>query len=458
MDHGRRSVLGLALLGTVHSFAAAAAKRAGDAPARPRALPLDVTVQLERELAAIAADPSCELASLAVLAIRDGEISYEGEFGRRFIGQHGQPDKPVERDTLFRIASISKMMTTLGLLRLVEEGKLELDADVSAYLGFRLRNPHFPDTPILLRHLLTHTSSLRDDAGYSWGTDTAMKDVLVPGARLYGDGRMWATNAGPGAYFTYCNLGFGLAGTIMERVTDERFDRLMERLLLAPLGLHASYHPADLSPADLGKLATLYRKRTVDTEVWDPSGPWIAQADDYSKAPPTFPAGIEHYVTGANATPFSPTGGLRISARDLGVVMQMLMAGGVHEGTRILKKATLERMFSRQWTYDGHNGDTADGLLGAWGLGNEQFPDQLSNRTRLVEGGGFSAVGHLGDAYGLMSVFVADLKRKNGMVVLVGGTSTDPFGPANHGQYSSLARFQERILTVLYRRAILVQT
>jgi len=450
MDKGRRSVLGLALLGTVHALARAAA------------LPAGARTRLERELAAIAADPSCELASLAVLAIRDGEISYEGEYGRRVIGTMSGagnlPDKPVERDTLFRIASISKMVTTLGLLRLVEDGKLELDADVSAYLGFKLRNPHFPDTPILLRHLLTHTSSLRDDAGYSWGTDTAMKDVLLPGARLYGDGKMWAANAGPGAYFTYCNLAFGLIGTIMERVTDERFDRLMERLLLAPLGLHASYHPAGLSAADLGKLATLYRKRTVDTEVWDPSGPWIAQADDYSKAPPTFPAGIEHYVIGANATPFSPTGGLRISARDLGSIMKMLMNGGVHEGRRILKKATLERMFSRQWTYDGRNGDTADGLLNAWGLGNEQFPDQPDRRTRLVEGGGFDAVGHLGDAYGLMSVFVADLKRRNGMIVLVGGTSTDPFGPANKGQYSSLARFQERILTALYRRAILVQT
>jgi CubicO group peptidase (beta-lactamase class C family) len=457
MDHGRRSVLGLALLGTVHSFASAAT-RAGDTRAGAQALPGEVRSQLDRELAAISAAPSCELASLAVLAIRDGEISYEAQFGRRFIGANGLPDKPVERDTLFRIASISKMATTLGLLRLVEDGKLELDADVSAYLGFKLRNPHFPDTPILLRHLLTHTSSLRDDAGYSWGTDTAMKDVLVPGARLYGDGKMWATNAGPGAYFTYCNLGFGLAGTIMEWVTDERFDRLMDRLLLSPLGLHASYHPADLSPADLSKLATLYRKRANDTEVWDPSGPWIAQADDYSKAPPAFPAGIEHYVIGANATPFSPTGGLRISARELGSIMKMLMNGGVIDGRRILKKATLERMFSRQWTYDGRNGDTADGLLNAWGLANEQFPDQLNNRTRLVEGGGFNAVGHLGDAYGLMSVFVADLKRKNGMIVLVGGTSTDPFSAANKGQYSSLARFQERILTALYRRAILVQT
>jgi hypothetical protein len=135
----------------------------------------------------------------------------------------------------------------------------------------------------------------------------------------------------------------------------------------------------------------------------------------------------------------------------------MLMNGGVHEGKRLLKQATLDQMFTRQWTYDGKggNGDSLGGLFNCWGLGNEQFPDDPATNTRLVEGGGFAAVGHLGDAYGLMSVFVADLKNRNGMVALVGGTSTDPL--KYKGKYSSLARFQEQILSSLYRRAIFVQ-
>jgi CubicO group peptidase (beta-lactamase class C family) len=418
MNRARRNLLGMALLGAAGPLFAAPRRR------------LDV------ELDAIAADPACELASLSVLAIRAGQVSYAFQAGRRFIGHDGLPDKPVGPDTLFRIASISKMMTTLGLMRLVEDGKLDLDTDVSGYLGFTLRNPHFPSELITLRHLLTHTSSLRDDAGYSWGADVALKDVI--------DTKMFATNAGPGAYFTYCNLGWGMIGTVMERVTGERFDRLMRRLLIEPLGLQAGYLPSELAPAALANLATLYRKRTVDTEVWDPAGPWIAQADDYSVKPPP---SVDRYVIGTNATPFSPTGGLRISARDMGVVMRMLMG----HGPRLLKPSTLELMFSRQWTYDGRNGDTSDGLFHCWGLGNEQFPDDAG--TRLVEGGGFPAVGHLGDAYGLMSVFAFDRKRQNGMIVLVGGTSTDPFGPANKGKYSSLARFQERILTALYRSA-----
>ena len=431
MHRTRRNLLGMALLGAATPLLAA--PRGGSGRAIPAA-------RLDAELAAIVRDPACELASLAVLAIRNGDVGYAAGFGRRTIGRDGVPDKPAGPDTPFRIASVSKLVTTLGLMRLVEDGKVALDADVSDALGFTLRNPHFATQPITLRHLLTHTSSLRDEGGYSWGAGIALKDVLVPG-----DARTYATNAGPGAYFTYCNLGWGVIGTVMERVTGERFDRLMRRLVLDPLGLQADYHPAGLPPAALANLATLYRKRTVDTEIWDPAGPWIAQADDFSKTPPSV---VDGYVIGTNATPFSPTGGLRIGARDLGVIMRMLMDGG----RGLLRPATLALMFGRQWTYDGRNGDTADGLFHAWGLGNEQFPDAPG--TRLVESGGFPAVGHLGDAYGLLSVFALDLKRRNGMVVLIGGTSTDPFAPANKGRYSSLARCQERIVTAVYRHAI----
>jgi hypothetical protein len=111
-------------------------------------------------------------------------------------------------------------------------------------------------------------------------------------------------------------------------------------------------------------------------------------------------------------------------------------------------------MFARQWTYDGHggNGDSLDGLFNAWGLGNEQWPDDPATRTRVVEGGGFAAAGHLGDAYGVQTLFMADLKNRNGMIALVGGTSTDPL--KYKGQYSSLARFQEQILTAMYQQAI----
>jgi CubicO group peptidase (beta-lactamase class C family) len=447
MANRRQTLFGLALLGAMSPMMALAkaGKGGGDSMA-----PLDA------ELAEVVNNPACELASLSVLAIRNGKIAYEQQFGRRYIGNGAAPDKPVDRHTLFRIASISKMMTMLGLMRLVEAGKIDLDADVSGYLGFTLRNPHFPDRPITLRHLVTHRSSLRDDVGYSWGCDVALKDVLVPGARLYDKGGMFASNAGPGDYFTYCNLGWGITGTIMEAVTGERFDRLQQRLLIQPLGLTAGYNVAELPGNALANLATLYRKRaTIDDAAWNPAGPWVPQVDDYATHAPSEPAGIEHYVIGANATPFSPTGGMRISAHDMGTVMLMLVNGGVHDGKRLLKQSSLEQMFTRQWTYDGKggNGDPLGGFFLAWGLGNQQFPDDAASHGQLVEGGGFEAVGHQGDAYGLVSAFVVDLKNKNGMITLVGGTATDP--ELYKGKYSARSRFQEQTLTSLYRRAIL---
>lgn len=344
--------------------------------------------------------------------------------GYRRVSDGVTPGLPANAQTLFRIASVSKLVTTLGLMRLLEDGKVALDADVSSYLGFPLRNPHFPQQAITLRMLLSHTSSLRDDAGYAFPSTSALRDVMTPA--------MWSPRAAPGTFFTYCNLGFGIIGTVMERVTGEQFDRLMQRLILAPLGLHGGYNVAELAPQDLVNVATLYRKRTVDTEVWNLQGPWIAQVD---AGRPTPLPGIASYVPGTNATPFSPTGGLRTSAHDLGVLMLMLMNDGVHEGRRILGTATLSTMFARAWTFDGSNGDTLNRLYEAWGLGNQQFPD--------------GAAGHLGDAYGLRAIFTFERKERRGIVVLIGGTGIDP--ATQPGQTSALARFEERIVTALGR-------
>ena len=445
MQHGRRGLLGLALLG---GMTRALAVGPG-APSPPRFAGLDA------ELAAIVGNPACQLASLSVLAIERGNIAYQQQFGQRFLGTDALPARPANHRTLYRIASVSKLMTTLAAMRLVEQGKLALDTDVSVYLGFTLRNPFHPGRPLTLRSLLTHTSSLRDDAGYSWPCSVALQSVLVPGAAHYGSGAMWARTAPPGEFFSYSNLGWGVIGTIMERVSGVRFDHLMQRMLLEPLGMGGGYNPSEFSPEDLANTATLYRKRTVDTEIWNSAGPWIAQVDDYSTRAPARPAGIDSCAIGANATPFSPTGGLRASAADLARVMLMLMNDGVHQGRRILQPETLRTMFTRQWTHDGGsgpgnggNGDTQRGLYHCWGLGNQQFPDRPG--MRLVEQGGFPAVGHLGEAYGLTAVFAFDPVLCNGMIVLVGGVASDP--DAFKGAYSAMSRYEEQILSAVHRR------
>ncbi|OEZ51730.1 putative penicillin-binding protein PbpX [Janthinobacterium sp. MP5059B] len=438
MHNKMTGLLGLLLLGTTWTALAA-----------PPGSGKDQQRALDATLAAIVDDAAHPLASLSVLAIRHGKVSYQQQFGYRHIAATPADSLPVTPATLFRIASVSKMMTTLGLMRLVEQGKLSLDQDVGIYLGFSLRNPHFPQQPLTLRSLLSHTSSLRDAGGYAWGPERSLRDVFTAGTDT-----MWDAAAAPGRYFTYANLNWGVIGTVMEKVTGERFDLLMRRLLLDPLDVRGGYNPAAFPAEDVANTATLYRKRTLDTEIWQPHGPWIAQADDFYQRPPAAPAGLERYVIGSNATVFSPTGGLRISAAGLGKVMQMLLDGGRYQGKQLLQPASIALMFGRQWQLapDGRNGDSERGLYHAWGLGNQQFDAVAGQGNRLVEGAGFTAVGHLGDAYGLVSAFVLDFKSRNGLVMLVGGTGSDP----EHypGTYSAMGRNEELILTALYRGAI----
>ncbi|MGK5054876.1 serine hydrolase domain-containing protein [Janthinobacterium sp. RB2P8] len=437
-------LLGLLLLGT--TWTALAAPLGNGADTMRQEEPLRA---LDAALASIVDDPAHPLSSLSVLAIRQGKVSYQQQFGYRHLGATPADSLPVTPATLFRIASVSKMMTTLGLMRLVEQGKLSLDQDVGIYLGFSLRNPHFPQQAVTLRSLLSHTSSLRDAGGYAWGPERSLRDVFTAG----GDA-MWDAAAAPGNYFTYSNLNWGVIGTVMEKVTGERFDLLMRRLLLDPLDVRGGYHPAAFSKEELANTATLYRKRTLDTEQWQPHGPWIAQADDFYQRPPAAPAGLARYVIGSNATVFSPTGGLRISAAGLGTVMQMLLDGGRHQGKQLLQPASIVLMFGRQWQLaaDGGNGNSERGLYRAWGLGNQQFDALAGQGNGLVEGASFHAVGHLGDAYGLVSAFVLDFKNKNGMVMLVGGTGSDP--ERYPGTYSAMGRSEELILSTLYRGAI----
>ncbi len=414
--------------------------------------------RLDRELASIADDAQCPLASLSVVAVRDGNIAYERAFGRRYIDVSGAGrDRPAEPATLFRIASISKLVTTLGVLKLVEQGRLSLDEDIGTYLGYRVRNPSFPDVPITLRMLLTHTSSLRDDAGYFW-FDGELKDVLVPGGSRFGNGAMWSRTHKPGSLFSYANLPWGVAGTVMEKATGQRFDRLMRDLVIDPLGLHGGYNAAELAPATLANLATLYRKATAgDENVWDPQGPWIAQTDDYSVKPPVSRARGD-YAIGTNGTLFGPQGGLRASAHDLARIMRMLMNGGEIAGRRVLGRAAVDEMLSRHWTRGPANGEgdygSHRGRFNAWGLGNQQFLDVSGPDygDRLVEGGGFTAAGHLGDAYGLLGTLAFDPVTRNGFAFLIGGTGCDP--ETQRGTFSAGASFEERIATALYRHAI----
>ncbi len=426
-----------------------------ETPPEPR---IDRTA-LNRELSAIVTDPASPWAQVSTLAIRGGQVVYGGHFGRRYIHPTDRAlDLPVNERTMFRIASISKLVVSVAVMRLVDQGRLDLDADVSEALGWRLRHPQHPQTPLSLRLLMTHRSGLNDVGGYNWGPDVSLREALQPGGRLYRDGVAWRADRAPGTWFNYTNLNWGVIGTVMERATGERFDRLMHRLVLQPLGLRGGFNPAGLPGDDADDIATLYRKRRMEgeREIWEPDGPWVPQADDHRPGRPRPPAGLDAYVPGTNGTLFGPQGSLRISVADLGTLMQMLMNGGQHRGQTLLSPRALTLLAGEQWRFDPTrpNGDTLDDGMLSWALGPQRFTDVSGpgRGDRVVEGGGVTGWGHMGDAYGLLASFVLDPVQRNGMVTVISGPSRNPYTPK--GRWSSMARTEEQVMTAVWRGAV----
>ncbi|MBU1081149.1 MAG: beta-lactamase family protein, partial [Spirochaetes bacterium] len=201
----------------------------------------------------IAAIPGAELSGLSFVAMEEGRPTIERYLGRRRIVE-GEPslDLPVTADTRFRVASISKPFVGVACMLLVEEGLLDLDADVSAYLGWPLRNPAFPELPITPGMLLSHVSSLRDVERYTLPLARSLREFFEPGGEAWEGGAHFAGHAGdaghaghagadprlaPGRFYEYCNLGFGVMGTVIERLSGRRFDLFMRERVLAPLGV-----------------------------------------------------------------------------------------------------------------------------------------------------------------------------------------------------------------------------
>ena len=99
--------------------------------------------------------------SLAAAVVQDGAIVWETYLGYADLEQQVKAD----RSTIYTTASVSKLVILTAALQLWENGKLDLDADISDYLPFRVRNPRYPDHPITCLHLMTHTS------GLAWPSD-----------------------------------------------------------------------------------------------------------------------------------------------------------------------------------------------------------------------------------------------------------------------------------------------
>lgn len=333
--------------------------------------------------------------------------------------------RAVTADDPVRIASISKLVTTIAVMRLVEAGTLDLDADAGTLLGWPLRNPAHPDAAITLRQLLSHTSSLTDAAGY-WQPPLGaeLRELLA-------DPRAWDSTHAPGTWFRYANLNFPLVAQIMERATGERFDRLVARLVLEPLGIDACFNWTTCSDDAIGRAVVLH----------DATGSPIRDALGGQR--PACPVittdggdcDLERWRAGANGALFSPQGGLRISANGLARIGRMLLGGGEVDGVRLLSPASVRAMATPQWTWSPEGGNTGeedgdphDGYFCRFGLSMHILATPLDGCRDDPFGDGVTRVGHSGSAYGLQSGLWLDLEGGTGAAWFLTGMPPERAG------------------------------
>jgi CubicO group peptidase (beta-lactamase class C family) len=343
-------------------------------------------------------------------------------------GAAGLADRAAGRaltiDDPVRIASITKLHVALGVMRLVEQGRLDLDEDVSERLGWKLRNPAFPDRPITLRLILSHRSSLRDGVSYALPLDTSVQEAVAAT-------EAWDREHPPGSYFRYSNLGFPVVASVMERATGERFDRLMDRLVLKPLQLEACFNWTTCPDAAIARAVVLY---APDGEIL---------RDDLKGAPPPCPVvpaadggcDLSAYRLGTNGALFSPQGGLRISVRDLAKVGGLLLRKGrLPDGSRFLAEASLAEMERLHWRFDGGNGDTEGSFYCGYGLAMQILVQCPPRDDPFADGK--PRLGHAGDAYGLRSGLWIDRSTGRGIAYFATSLGDDP--PRGRSAYRAM--------------------
>jgi CubicO group peptidase (beta-lactamase class C family) len=310
---------------------------------------------------------------LSVAVVKHNRIIYSRSFGIK----NKETGQLLSENDIFRIASISKSFLATSMMQLVESDKVSLDDEFGKLIGSPIRNPHYPDVPITLRMIMSHSSSINDKNGY-FDLDVINPAKNPDWAISYSDNR-------PGSTYDYCNLNFNMAGAVIERLTGQRYDQYVVQHILKPLGLYGGYCVDSL---DSSLFATLYD--------YDSTKTLAAQPNAYNPRRKE----LGNYTLGYSTPVLSPTGGMKISALNLAKYMMMHMNYGKSNGVRIISKRSSKTMQS---------------IISP----TENYGLALLNTTKLIPGR--TMVGHTGSAYGLYSMMFFDPKKKCGVVLITNG-------------------------------------
>ena len=260
------------------------------------------------------------IAGLAVAVTRPGEVVWTQAHGLANV----EENRAVTVDTPFMLASVSKTVTGVAVMHASEANALTLDQDINTLLPFSVDNPEVQGETILLRHLVTHTSGIRDNWSnmpYSDGDSphalgAFLEGYLVEGGTWY-DASENFNDALPGTSFDYGNVATALAGYTVEAATGMAFDDYCDTHLFDALGMsHTGWHLSDFDPA--------------------------------SVAMPYAYTGGEHVAYGHYGYADYPDGQLRSSITDLSRFLAAISNGGEIGEDRILQPETVDALLSPQ--------------------------------------------------------------------------------------------------------------
>jgi methyl acetate hydrolase len=263
-----------------------------------------------------------DVPGIVAIVVSPDQVLYHEAFGKMNV----EKNVPMTKDTIFRIASMTKAVTSVGVMQLVEQGKLGLDDDVSKYIP-SLKTPQVfskvdekagtyetrPATrPITIRQLLTHTSGI----GYSWSDHGLAIAQKKTGA--VNDSTLPLVNE-PGAQWTY-GASTRVLGDVIEKITGQRIDAYLDAHVTGPLGMRDTTYT--VPQAKYARVVTVHQK--ADGKITE------------TQNPATIPATIRG------------DGGLFSTAIDYSRFVQMILNRGQLGGTRILKESTVAEMSKNQ--------------------------------------------------------------------------------------------------------------
>ncbi|MBS0274241.1 MAG: serine hydrolase [Proteobacteria bacterium] len=280
-----------------------------------------------------------DIAGATFAIVKDGHIIFAQGYGYADL----KSKKPVVADqTLFRPGSISKLFTWTSVMQLVEQHKLDLDADVNTYLDFKI--PEAFGKPITLRNIMTHTAGFEESISELFLQKPEQQYPLGEYLQKHMPERIFP----PGKVVAYSNYATTLAGYIVQRVSGEDFNDYVANHIFKPLGMSNSTFKQLPPPALMKSMATGYKQASNPTPV-----PFeVVEA--------------------------APAGALSSTATDMARFMMAHLNGGQYDGARILKPETVKEMQTRNYTL-------APGLNG-FDLG---FYEESRN--------GHHIIGHAGD-------------------------------------------------------------